>query len=305
MPNIEPRPITRPLAALKTEPPNPATPKRPVLLNFHGGGFSIGHPLDDSRWAGTVLSAFPDSVVVSIAYRLAPEHPFPVPIEDGVDAVHWLWRHAEHYNLDRARFVLSGFSAGGNLAFTVPLRLHEELEKLQLRGTPHEVTLAGIVAFYPSVDWSRTREERDESNPVSAQKSMIAPGVLDFFDESYLLVQNLPRKPGSRVVDMSDKLLSPGLAPSCLLLSALPSCVAIYTCGWDQLLVEGNAFRERLKRFADEGKMEYVGGFVLEETVHGFDKRPSFCMANEMRDRMYGDGVQQLGIMWQYNKLEE
>lgn len=189
------------------------------------------------------------------------------------------------------------------MAFTVPLRLHEELEKYQLRGTPQDIKLAGIVAFYPSVNWSRSREERNETNPVCRDKAMISPEVFSFFDNSYLLVQNLPRKPSSHVVDMSDKLLSPALAPSCLLLSALPPCVAIYTCGWDQLYVEGNEFRERLKRFVDEGKMEYVGGLALEDTIHGFDKRPSFCMANDTRDRMYGDGVQQLGIMWKYNEL--
>lgn len=290
---------------IATEIPNPSTPKRPVLINFHGGGFSIGHALDDARWASAVLSAFPNSVFVSVDYRLAPEHPFPVPIEDCVDAIFWLWHHAEHYNLDRQRFGISGFSAGGNLAFTVPLRLHEELEKYQLRGTKRDIKLCGIVAFYPSVDWSRTREERNESNPISREKSMISESVFTLFDDSYLLVQSLPRKPGSKIVDMSDKLLSPGLAPNCLLLSALPACVAIYTCGWDQLLVEGNAFRERLKRFVDEGRMEYVGGMEIEDAVHGFDKRPSFCMANEARDRMYGDGVQQLGIMWKYDELSE
>lgn len=99
------------------------------MIHFHSGVFSIGHPVDDKRWLGTVLKTYPDAVLVSVGYRLAPEDPFPVPIEDGVDAILWLRAHAEKYNLDTSRIVLCGDSAGGNLAFTVPLRLHEELER--------------------------------------------------------------------------------------------------------------------------------------------------------------------------------
>lgn len=87
--------------------------KRPVLIDFHGGGFAIGHPLDDARWIAAVLHAHRDAVVVSVGYRLAPEHPFPAPMEDGVDAVIWLWEHAGQYRLDRGRFVVCGDSAGG------------------------------------------------------------------------------------------------------------------------------------------------------------------------------------------------
>ncbi|KAJ5959519.1 uncharacterized protein N7479_006669 [Penicillium vulpinum] len=287
-----------------TAPSNPLTPKqtnpsppRPVLINFHGGGFSIGHARDDSRWAGAVLKAHPDAVVVSVNYRLAPEHPFPVPLEDGVDAILWLWQEAQQYNLDKTRFVLSGSSAGGNLALAVPFRLHEELQKKRWASIG-EIKLAGLVAFYPSTDWTRTRIERNATNPIAAQKSMIPPSLYKFFDDSYLLAEGLPKRPSTGRVDMSHPYLSPGLAPASLLYVAYPPAVAVYTCGWDQLLVEGNTFRERLCGFVEEGKMASVGGFVVEDVIHGFDKKPSFLRGNQMRERMYGDAVNQLKVMW-------
>jgi acetyl esterase/lipase len=274
--------------------------KRPVLINFHGGGFSIGHPLDDARWFGAVLHSHPAAVVVSVGYRLAPEHPFPIGIEDGTDAVLWLWENAVKYNLDPDRFAISGFSSGGNLAFTVPLKLHEELEKRQVAKT---VRLVGIIAFYPSVDWTKTRDERDATNPIAPRKSMVPQSVLKFFDSSYLFPENLPRKPGSDEIDMAHPYISPGLTPSALLLAAYPPMVAIYTCGWDQLLVEGNKFRERLQRFVDEGAMAHVGGMVIEEVTHGFDKKPCFFMGNPKRDHMYEDAVKQLEVMWEVKDL--
>ncbi|KAJ5105637.1 hypothetical protein NUU61_002984 [Penicillium alfredii] len=175
--------------------------------------------------------------------------------EDGVDAILWLWEHGEQYGLDRTRFVLSGGSAGGNLACAVPFRLHEYFrQRQQGQHEQHEpeqkrnnrIGLAGIVGFYPSTDWTRTRKERDATNPIAAKKSIITPKVFSFFDNSYLLPETLPKQSGTNTVDMSHPYLSPGLAPTAQLLAAYPLSVVLYTCAWDQLLVEGNAFRERL-----------------------------------------------------------
>ncbi|KGO41125.1 Alpha/beta hydrolase fold-3 [Penicillium expansum] len=276
---------------------NPCPP-RPVLINFHGGGFSIGHALDDARWAGTVLKACPDAVVVSVDYRLAPEQPFPVGLEDGVNAILWLWQEAEKLNLDKTRFALSGFSAGGNLALAVPFRLHEELQKKRWTSIGGEISLAGLVVFYPSTDWTRTRKERDATNPIAAEKTMISPSMYKFFDDSYLLPTALPKRPDTGRTDMSHPYLSPGLASASLMHASYPPAVAIYTCGWDQLLVEGNTFRERLSGFVEEGKMTSVGGFVVENVIHGFDKKPSFWRKNQMRERMYGDAISQLKVIW-------
>ena len=96
----------------------------PVVVNFHGGGFTLGTGTDDARWAATVIQEV-DAVLVSVEYRLAPEYPFSVGVEDGTDALIYLASHAEELHLDAQRMALSGFSAGGNFAFTVPIMLHD------------------------------------------------------------------------------------------------------------------------------------------------------------------------------------
>ena len=100
--------------------------KYPCVINFHGGGFVLGSAHDDARWCNIVAEEV-GAVVVSVAYRLAPEYPFPTAVEDGADAILWLAQNAEELMLDPERFAVSGFSSGGNMSFTVPLCLQGEL----------------------------------------------------------------------------------------------------------------------------------------------------------------------------------
>lgn len=96
----------------------------PVVVNYHGGGFTLGTERDDARWASAVVHQT-DAVVVSVGYRLAPEYPFSVGLEDAADAIIYLAAHAEELSLDPHKIAISGFSAGGNFAFAVPLLLYE------------------------------------------------------------------------------------------------------------------------------------------------------------------------------------
>lgn len=96
----------------------------PVVINYHGGGFTLGTGTDDGRWARTVIETT-NSVFVSVEYRLAPKYAFSVGVEDCSDAVIYLAAHAEELRLDPQRVALSGFSAGANYALTVPLVLHD------------------------------------------------------------------------------------------------------------------------------------------------------------------------------------
>merc|ERR1712093_728665 len=98
----------------------------PVLANFHGGGYTIGKASDDARWATAVVEIV-EAVVVSVEYRLAPQYPFPTAVEDGVDAILYILQNVEQLNIDVDRIGVSGFSSGGNMAFTVPLRLQSEI----------------------------------------------------------------------------------------------------------------------------------------------------------------------------------
>ena len=107
----------------------------PVVINFHGGGFTLGKPGDDARWCGTVVDEC-HAVVISVDYRLAPECPFPTAVEDGVDAVLYVHNHADELGIDKTKIALSGFSSGGNMAFTVPLRLYDELHGFPRDAAP-------------------------------------------------------------------------------------------------------------------------------------------------------------------------
>ncbi|KAI6245907.1 Carboxylesterase NlhH [Erysiphe necator] len=96
----------------------------PVVINFHGGGFTLGSGTDDARFAHAVVWGV-NAIFVSVEYRLAPEYPFSVGIEDSADAVIYLAAHSEELRIDPQRIALSGFSAGGNITFAVPLLLHD------------------------------------------------------------------------------------------------------------------------------------------------------------------------------------
>ena len=100
----------------------------PIVVNFHGGGFCLGHATDDRYWARVILKDTP-AVFVSVDYRRAPEHPFPQPVDDCVEALMYIQLHAEELHVDPSQVALSGFSAGANLAFTVPFRLTYQYEK--------------------------------------------------------------------------------------------------------------------------------------------------------------------------------
>lgn len=250
--------------------------KYPFVINFHGGGFVLGSASDDARWAAIVTQKL-DAVCVSVDYRLAPDHPFPTPVEDCANAIQWLWEYADQYALDRSKTVVSGFSAGANFSLTGPLRLQEEAR------TPSSGEMKRIVAFYPGVDWTKSRDERTASNAISARKSPIPKVLFDVFDRSYL----------STEPDMASPYLSPGVADEQLLVDGLPQRIMIISCEWDQLLMEEERFRKRLM---DLGKT--VSGSMVREVAHGWDKKPTFRRGEPKRDQAYKQAVEEMKMMF-------
>ena len=301
----------------------------PVIINFHGGGFTLGSPHDDARWCGTVVTEL-NAVVISVDYRRAPEHPFPTAVEDGVDAVLWVHKHADELGLNRNKIMLSGFSSGGNMAFTVPLRLYDQLTGFHREATvepqaqdgseagagyvyrpsspedsasssstkvpsnPHdqvldpnkppppmpksimknsnvfreqhmevpEIQIRGIVPWYPSLDYTRTREERRATGLRADQE--LPAFFTNLFDDSYL---HPPKD-----VTLDSPYLSPAVAPTDLLRNALPDEIIMHTCEYDMLLDEGKTFYERLTS-DDIGKN--VTYTMVPGVAHGWDKAPN------------------------------
>lgn len=125
----------------------PSAEKLPVLLFFHGGGFVIGS-LETHDILCRELSRLSGAAVISVDYRLAPEHPFPTAQNDTWDALQWLHAHAQALGLDRTRIAVGGDSAGGTLAAVCALMARDAglplaLQMLIYPGTaahanPHE-----------------------------------------------------------------------------------------------------------------------------------------------------------------------
>lgn len=111
--------LTRPVA-----PGAAAGDALSLLVYFHGGGWVIGD-LDTHETLCRQLADFSGCAVLSVDYRLAPEHRFPAAVDDAVAAVHWAAAHAAQLGVDPARIAVGGDSAGGNLAAVVALALRD------------------------------------------------------------------------------------------------------------------------------------------------------------------------------------
>ena len=277
---VVPKLDTRPqLHRSATAPPAPsANPLQsfPVVVNFHGGGFTIGTSLDDVRWCRAVTQQL-DAVVISVGYRLAPEHPFPTAVEDGTDVLLWLETHAALYHLDAARVAISGFSAGGNMCFSVPLRLHHELS---LRPRPTSSKIVAIAAFYPSTDFTATRESKRATN---ARPDKELPKVFtDLFDACYLHPPN--------DIAMDNPFLSPAMAGDREVLAAFPEDMMLVLCEWDQLRAEGERWRDRLRQLGKN-----VWSELVEDVAHGWDKGPNPIWEDEKARAVYSRVCAELG----------
>src|SRR5262245_24762311 len=89
-----------------------------LLIYFHGGGWVLGS-IAGSDHICRALANRSGAAVLSVDYRLAPEHPFPAAVEDAMAATRWAYDHADELGADRARLAIGGDSAGGNLAAVV------------------------------------------------------------------------------------------------------------------------------------------------------------------------------------------
>lgn len=130
----------RTLRAVVYRPPA-AGGLRPAVINFHGGGWVQGNP-GQSGWLASRIAVRTGAVVISPAYRLAPEHPFPAGVDDAWGSVQWIVEHAERLGIDAQRIAVMGDSAGGNLAAVTALLARDA-------GAPD---LRAQVLIYPGVE---------------------------------------------------------------------------------------------------------------------------------------------------------
>jgi acetyl esterase len=209
----------------------------PVVCYFHGGGFVLGSIVQSDPICAHLASAIP-ALVVSIDYRLAPEHPAPAGIDDCVDALHWLAQDAAEFGADPTRLAVAGDSAGATLSTLAAIRLRDE-------GGPR---LAHQALIYPATDLSQTFPSIREH----AHAPVLDKAALDAFLVHYL---------GGSGIAADDPRVSPYFTPD---LTGLPPAL-VQTADLDPLRDEGLAYADRLSAAGVPVRVtNYLG------TVHGF-----------------------------------
>lgn len=192
----------------------------PVTVYFHGGGWVIAN-LNVYDGSARALTNASNSMVVSVAYRLAPEAKFPAAHEDAYSAVQWVMANAASMNGDPNRVAVAGESAGGNLATATAMMARDMggmMPKYQLLVYP--VTQFG----------QETDSYREHANAKPLNRAM-----LDWFAGYFL-------RDGA---DREDPRVSPLRAPD---LSGMPPAMII-TAEIDPLRDEGEAYAARLREF--------------------------------------------------------
>ncbi|TCU74928.1 acetyl esterase [Bradyrhizobium sp. R2.2-H] len=191
----------------------------PALVFFHGGGWVIGD-LDSHDVVCRQLAAEGALIVISVDYRLAPEHKFPAAAEDAIAATKWIAANARELDIDASRLSIGGDSAGGNLAAVVALAARDA-------GGP---ALAGQVLIYPATDFAMTHGSHSEPET----SVLLTHSVIRWFRDHYL----------NGAADIHDWRASPARAQN---LAGLPPAYVL-TAGADPLRDEGDEYAERLRQ---------------------------------------------------------
>ncbi|WP_367128717.1 alpha/beta hydrolase [Saccharothrix sp. HUAS TT1] len=188
----------------------------PTVVYFFGGGWALGSVDTSDEICRALANAVPCQVI-TVGYRLAPEHPFPAAVDDCRAAVAWIAANAAELGVDPARLAVAGDSAGGNLA---------AVTALATRGDP---ALAAQVLVYPNTDHrGDTASMRENDDPAGFNHRSVA-----WYWSHYL----------ERPEDGRDPLASPLLAED---LGGLPPALVI-TAEHDPLRDEGERYAERLR----------------------------------------------------------
>ena len=210
--------------------------RMPCLVFYHGGGWVLGS-LDGVDGLCRTLCQEAQLVVISVDYRLAPEHQFPTGVEDCWAATCWVAENAESLGIDPLKLVVGGDSAGGNLAASVALRARDQ-------AFPQ---LAGQVLIYPVTDLTQSQPSYESF----AEGYLLTRDSMTWFIQQYLPQATDLKTPEASVL-FAESLV--GLPPTLLLVA-----------GFGPLRDEGLAYAQRLQE---------AGVPVIEKNwegmVHGF-----------------------------------
>lgn len=215
-----------------------------VILFFHGGGWVVGS-IDSYDTVCTTLAQYTDCTVVSVDYRLAPEHPFPAGLEDCYAVARELFLHGGPDLQQPEEITLMGDSAGGNLAAAVSLMARDRGEFMPRRQ----------VLLYPATHWDHSEESPFESVRENGTGYLLTSRRVQDFLELY---QSGPQ-------DLANPYFAPLLAPD---LTGQPQTLLI-TAQYDPLRDEGEEYGRRLAQAGVPVQMHR-----MEDALHGFFSLP-------------------------------
>ncbi|MEM2086684.1 MAG: alpha/beta hydrolase [Archaeoglobaceae archaeon] len=210
-------------------------PEAPALVYYHGGGFVLCN-LETHDSICRRIARLSDATVVSVDYRLAPEHKFPSAVIDAYDALKWVSDHAEDLGVDKDKIFVAGDSAGGNLATVVSIMARENGEDF----------IKGQILVYPVVKLSG----RTPSKIEYGARGILTEEIMNWFNVHYL---NSPE-------DALKWQASPIYAD----LSNLPPAL-IVTAEYDPLRDEGEMFGALMRKMGSDAVVVRYNGMI-----HGF-----------------------------------
>ncbi|WP_460125812.1 alpha/beta hydrolase [Pseudomonas sp. S2_C03] len=219
--------------------------KLPAIVYLHGGGFVLGRPeMADDYLAD--LAEQVQAIIVAVDYRLAPEFPFPAPLDDCYSALAWLHSNQQSLGVDAKRLVIMGHSAGGGLAAALAMLVRDR----------EQYVLAGQVLIYPMLDHRTGTESSPHTNCTT--------GVIGWSAHPNQFCWSCLR-PDHPLSQASAGLYSPALQTN---LANLPRTF-LSVGALDLFLEEGVAFATRLSRSGVPIELHVYPG-----APHMFDQHP-------------------------------
>lgn len=219
----------------------PSRETLPVLVYFHGGGFTIGSIATHDGLCRQ-LSHHANCAVLSVDYRLAPEHKFPTAVDDAWDVVQWVVQHGAGRALDTHRIALGGDSAGGTLAAVCAILARDVAVPVALQ-----------LLFYPGT----AAHQNTDSHRTFAQGFVLEESHITYFFNHYIRTQS----------DRDDWRFAPldGLTESGQLAElggVAPAWLGLAEC--DPLVDEGVQYADRLRMAGVAVDLEIYRGVVHE-----------------------------------------